>query len=61
MTPDEIKNTSRRFGVDMSSAEVGKRLQAVSQLRALGLALRKARVLGPAEATPKSQAGEKPG
>lgn len=51
MTPEEMKRRSRGFSVDMSGEAVARRIDMVSQLRELGLALKKAKILGPAEAS----------
>ena len=50
MTPEEMKDRSRGFGVEMTPEALTRRLDKVSQLRSLGLALRKARLVGPVEA-----------
>ena len=47
MSHDEMKNKSRGFSIDMSGEAIGKRIDKVSQLRELGLALRKAKIIGP--------------
>lgn len=47
MTPEEMKRKSRGFGTDMSGEAVAKRLDIVSSLRELGLALKKSRIIGP--------------
>ncbi|MDX2177902.1 MAG: hypothetical protein SF028_15685 [Candidatus Sumerlaeia bacterium] len=47
MTPEEMKRRSRGQSVDMSPEAIARRLDQVSQLRTLGLALRKAQILGP--------------
>ncbi len=47
MTPEETKRRSRGFSQDMSGPAVASRIDRVSQLRELGLALKKAKILGP--------------
>jgi hypothetical protein len=61
MTPEAMKNRSRGFGVQMSGEAVAKRLDTVSRLNALGLALRRVKTVGPVRPTepdpPKKQKG----
>ncbi|MCC5875573.1 MAG: hypothetical protein JJU11_05075 [Candidatus Sumerlaeia bacterium] len=45
MTPEEMKRRSRGFSTDMSGEAVARRIEIVSQLREMGLALKKAKIL----------------
>jgi hypothetical protein len=47
MTPEEAKQRSRGFSVDMSGEAIARRIDQVSRLRALGIALSKAKILPP--------------
>lgn len=47
MTPEEMKQRSRGFDAEMSGEAVARRLDTVSRLRELGMALKSARLLGP--------------
>jgi len=49
MTPEEMKNKSRGYGVDMSPEALAKRLRIASDLSAMAQRLAKAKNLGPVE------------
>ncbi len=48
-TPEEAKNRSRSYSTDMSPEDVARRINLVSELRAMAVKLDKAKVLGPVE------------
>ncbi len=49
MTPEEMKRRSRGWSTDMSGEAIARRVDIVSELRAVGLWLAKARRIGRVE------------
>lgn len=47
MNPETMKSRSRGFSTDMSGEAIAKRLDIVSGLRELGVAMKESRIIGP--------------